>query len=145
MLKLSKIMVPIDLHQKSDNEVLVATAVDLAQKFGSELIFLNVVDVDLDSSMISRFDDIKAEYAQMANRQLRDLVASRVPDGIETDVKVLSGRSYSKITATAEELNADLIVIAAHKPGMQDFLLGMTAARVMRHANCSVMVIRADR
>ena len=37
---------------------------------------------------------------------------------------------------------ADLIIIASHKPGFQDYFLGSTAAKVVRHAPCSVLVVR---
>ena len=37
---------------------------------------------------------------------------------------------------------ADLIVIGCHAPGVGDFLLGSNAARVVRHAGCSVYVVR---
>jgi len=36
----------------------------------------------------------------------------------------------------------DLIIVGSHKPGLQDYLLGSTAARVVRHAMCSVLVGR---
>jgi nucleotide-binding universal stress UspA family protein len=39
-------------------------------------------------------------------------------------------------------VNADLIVMASHKPTVTDYLLGANAAHVVRHAGCSVMVVR---
>ena len=42
----------------------------------------------------------------------------------------------------AEDDKVDLIIIASHKPGLQDYFLGSTAARVVRHASCSVLVVR---
>ena len=36
----------------------------------------------------------------------------------------------------------DLIIIASHRPGMKDLLLGSTASQVVRHANCAVHVVR---
>jgi nucleotide-binding universal stress UspA family protein len=39
-------------------------------------------------------------------------------------------------------MNADLIVLAAHRPELKDYLLGPNASRVVRHAKCSVYVIR---
>ena len=58
------------------------------------------------------------------------------------DVEVRRGRAHSVILAYAVEAGADLIVVASHQPGVQDFLLGSTAARVVRHATCSVLVLR---
>ena len=42
----------------------------------------------------------------------------------------------------AEQLEADLIVLASHRPEMRDWLIGANAARVVRHARCSVLVVR---
>jgi len=44
--------------------------------------------------------------------------------------------------AVAEEAVADLIVVGSHRPAMKDYLLGTNAARVVRHARCSVLVAR---
>ncbi|MEP4424264.1 MAG: universal stress protein, partial [Nitratireductor sp.] len=51
-------------------------------------------------------------------------------------------QAASGILAVAKEKQADVIVIASHKPGLQDYLIGSTAARVVRHAACSVHVMR---
>jgi nucleotide-binding universal stress UspA family protein len=58
------------------------------------------------------------------------------------DVEVRSGHSYKTILEVAEEKQVDLIIIASHRPGLQDYFLGSTAAKVVRHARCSVLVMR---
>lgn len=144
MTLFNTILVPLDLHKKADNDIILTTAVDIAEKYGSKLIFVNVIDVDLDSTLVDRFNDVKAHYAINAERQLQKLVSGNVPAELNAEFKVVSGRSYSKVVAAADELGADLIIVAAHKKGMKEFLLGMTAARVVRHAECSVLVVRDD-
>lgn len=62
--------------------------------------------------------------------------------GVEADVQILSGQAPRAILAAADTVNADLIIVASHRPGLSDYLLGSTAARVVRHAQCSVLVIR---
>ncbi len=52
------------------------------------------------------------------------------------------GGPASEILRIAEETGADCIVIASHRPGFGDYLIGSTAARVVRHAHCSVLVLR---
>ena len=49
---------------------------------------------------------------------------------------------YTEILAFAEEVGGDLIVVGSHRPAMKDYLLGTNAARVVRHARCSVLVAR---
>lgn len=52
------------------------------------------------------------------------------------------GHAGTRIVEYASQHDIDCIVIASHKPGVSDFFLGSTAARVVRHAECSVHVIR---
>ena len=60
------------------------------------------------------------------------------------DVKteVVRGRPGSTITDFAKEHGIDCIVIESHRPGLQDYFIGSNAARVVRHASCSVHVVR---
>ena len=53
------------------------------------------------------------------------------------------GRPAQVIVDIAAELHADLIVIGSHGFGVLDRVLGTTAARVVNHAPCSVLVVRA--
>ncbi len=55
---------------------------------------------------------------------------------------VVDGHSSRSILAHADNNDVDLIIIASHQPGMQDYLLGSTAAKVVRHAKCAVHVLR---
>ena len=49
---------------------------------------------------------------------------------------------YKTILEVADETHADLIIVASHQPDVQDYFLGSTAAKVVRHARCSVLVLR---
>ena len=55
---------------------------------------------------------------------------------------MIEGHSGRSILDWAEENGPDLIIIASHRPGMQDLLLGSTASQVVRHARCAVHVVR---
>ena len=55
---------------------------------------------------------------------------------------VVDGHSSKTILAHAANNKVDLIIVASHQPGMQDYLLGSTAAKVVRHAHCAVHVLR---
>jgi universal stress protein F len=77
-------------------------------------------------------------------RKVHDLLDSLAAEikGARTEVVVRSGMASAGILGTAEEWKADLIMIASHKPGLSDYLIGSTAARVVRHAQTSVLVLR---
>jgi len=61
---------------------------------------------------------------------------------LNAEIVVRSGQPSAGILGTAKEKQADVIVIASHKPDLSDYLLGSTAARVVRHAKCPVFVLR---
>ena len=63
-------------------------------------------------------------------------------DEAGADSEVLSGHPPLKILEYADEVGVNLIVIASHRPGLRDYFLGSTAARVVRHAECAVLVDR---
>lgn len=64
-------------------------------------------------------------------------------DGVDNaSTVVVEGHSSRTILTHAEHNDVDLIIIASHQPGMQDYLLGSTAAKVVRHAKCAVHVLR---
>ncbi len=80
--------------------------------------------------LVDRHDAIQAEL---------DKLAKDLPDA--TGV-VVDGHSGRTILDWSSDNGADCIVIASHRPGMQDLLLGSTAHYVVRHAKCSVHVVR---
>ena len=55
---------------------------------------------------------------------------------------VITGHASRAIMDYAHDNDCDCIVIASHKPGLEDYFLGSTAARVVRHSRCNVHVLR---
>ena len=47
-----------------------------------------------------------------------------------------------KILERAEAISADLIIIGSRRPSISTYLLGSTAAAVVRYAKTSVLVVR---
>lgn len=64
--------------------------------------------------------------------------------GAATDIKVAAvhGHSGRSIVEFAGDNGVDLMVIASHRPGLQDCFVGSTAMRAVRHAPCAVHVVR---
>ncbi len=68
-----------------------------------------------------------------------DAKAAELPNAKGVLIEGHAGRS---ILDWAEVNKPDLIIVASHRPGMQDLLLGSTAAKIVRHAPCAVHVVR---
>ena len=60
----------------------------------------------------------------------------------QVEAAVIHGHAYSSILEYSKKHGTDCIVIASHKPGFEDYFLGSTAARIVRHAKCGVHILR---
>ena len=79
-------------------------------------------------------------HRKAVREQLESLAAAA--RGVQVDVDLRAGKPSTQILQCAKECNADLIMIASHKPGFSDYFIGSTAARVVRHSPISVLVSR---
>jgi len=82
--------------------------------------------------------DVVAEGFKRAEAEL----TAKTADLPGVTPKIVKGHSYRTIIDFAAANAIDCIVIGSHKPGLSDFFLGSTAARVVRHAPCAVHVHR---
>jgi nucleotide-binding universal stress UspA family protein len=82
------------------------------------------------------------EMREAAEKDLAALAAKvKLPaDRVSSTVRF--GAVYPEVLAEAEDWNADLIVVGSHRPTMATYLLGSNAKTIVRHAKCSVLVIR---
>ena len=80
----------------------------------------------------------------MSARRSEVLVQLEAIAGGADDVEIVirEGQPAASILGAAKEAGADLIMIASHKPGLSDYFIGSTAARIVRHAPISVLVTR---
>ncbi|ANI83433.1 universal stress protein UspF [Kosakonia oryzae] len=62
------------------------------------------------------------------------------PEKVQTHA--VTGSPKDQILKLADSINADLIIIASHRPDISTYLLGSNAAAVVRHAKCPVLVVR---
>ena len=85
--------------------------------------------------------ELKKKAIADAGVRLKEFATEHGVDEI-AEVVVREGHPSTKILEFANETSADIIVIASHDPGLVDYLLGSVAARVVRHAHCSVLVTR---
>jgi len=76
-----------------------------------------------------------------ARERLAALVAAADP---AAGVELRQGAPAQGILDAAEALGVDAILIASHRPGLADYLIGSTASRVVRHAKCTVVVERSS-
>ncbi len=136
------ILVAVDLEQDTHIDNLLRVASDMANAQGVKVHLLNVIGAA--PAIVSQY--LPESYEKMASEKIeKDLTALAAKVNLAEGAAAISvrfGGVYQEILAHAKKIGADLIIVASHKPNVGDYLLGTTAARVVRHAACSVFVVR---
>jgi len=132
------ILVPIDIANLDKGKSMIDVATTHAGK-DTQIILLNVVEEIPNWAAAEIPEGILDKSRQISDEEMNAIAKA---SGISMDVEVRMGHSYKTILEVAEEKAVDLIIIASHRPGLQDYFLGSTAAKVVRHAKCSVLVTR---
>ena len=138
-----RILVPIDLDEESSWQLALPPAVAQCRLEGGELYLMTVMP-ELGMPIVAQYfpPDFEEKAAAQAEAKLKEISAKNVPGDVKVTHVVRRGTIYEQILENAQEAQCDLIVMAAHRPALKDYLLGPNAARVARHARCSVMVTR---
>jgi universal stress protein F len=146
----TSILASIDLADLNTSDAVLVAAIDQAVSSQAKLTVMSVVPdfvTGLDYRYAIRGETGSVDYdvreiVTEALARLNEIVSARAPDGMAIDTIVRHGTVYEQILLVAEEIGADQIVIGAHRPQLSDYLLGPNTARVVRHARCSVNVVR---
>lgn len=137
------ILVPVDLAAATGKRRALAMAADMAERYAAELHVMTVVP-DFGMSIVGAFfDEDFAERARTeVEAQLEAFCREQLGAGTACRRHVARGSIYDEILRMAVRLGCDCIVMGSHRPELKDYLLGPNAARVVRHAPCSVLVVR---
>lgn len=139
------ILAPTDFSEYSKKAV--ASALELAKKFGAKLSILHVVELPpypvegyVPPSLTPTFLE---DLERQASQELAQVVPEAESAGVEVARLVAVGSPYRKIIDMAEAEQVDLIVMAtAGRTGFSRLVIGSIAERVVRTASCPVLTTR---
>src|SRR6185436_16120407 len=78
-----------------------------------------------------------------SNQLVADAASKLRGHGLQASSAVAQGDTKTAILDRAAEFGADLIVVGAHGMGaMERFLLGSVSRALLRHAHCSIEIVR---
>ncbi len=132
----SKIIIASALDQGFGPKA-IETAKTLLSKNG-KIIALHVVEPL--NEVVQSF--VTEEAKSKARDTIKSMMADRLSNEQSIEAVILAGHPGTEIPAYAAKVGADCIIVGSHKPGLEDFFLGSTSSRVVRHAQCSVHVLR---
>lgn len=131
------ILVPVAFDADHDPSNALSAAKALADQ-GGKVTLIHVLDAVPAYVAAQVPKEVRVEARDKIKHDLK-AKAGLFPDA---EIVVIDGHAGTSIVEYADDHNIDLIVVASHRPGLQDYFLGSTAARVVRHANCAVHVTR---
>ena len=136
------ILACIDLGDVPTSAQVIAAAMETVGADDTLHVFTAVPDFG--RSIVGSFfpGDYEKTAIQKARDALHGFIDTHVPRGTRVQAVIGHGNIYEEILVAADKVKADLIVIGSHRPELKDYLLGPNAARVVRHAQVSVLVVR---
>jgi nucleotide-binding universal stress UspA family protein len=139
---LKRIIFAVDIEEKELKSAFMAAAT-MAESHGAELVVMNVIP-DYGVRMVQKYfpKNWLNDMIKDAETKLASLIKKHVPDTVTVKQIVGRGSIYESIIETANQLSADLIMVSAHSNRHKDYLLGPNAAKIVRHAQVSVLVMR---
>lgn len=136
-----RIVLAVDLTEESN--IVAQRARKLVDAFGAELHIVHVIeplslayggDIPMDLSTVQDqiHDQAKSHLAEFAANL-------QVPEDRQ---HLIFGRPESEIQRTAQNVDADVIVVGSHGRHGLALLLGSTANGVLHGASCDVLAVR---
>jgi len=141
--RIQRIVLPTDFSEASRQAIVPAVA--LAREFGAAVTLVYVVP----SSLPAEFGHLglaleTKRLTTESEEALAEFRRRHLPEDLDVRVVVTEGGAAYRLSETAREIDADLIVISTHGyTGFKHVWLGSTAERVVRHAPCPVLIVRA--
>lgn len=133
----SNILVALSLEHGISEQALSAARALLSE--GGQITAAHIHEPPNKQIMYYMEQNVVEKSYQKAQASLAD----RLQGEAGVNSVILESQSAGRaITEYANKQKIDCIVLASHKPGMKEFFLGSTAALVVRHAHCSVHVLR---
>jgi nucleotide-binding universal stress UspA family protein len=136
-----KVLIAIDATPKSD--IIIKEVAMRKWATDTSMCLLYVVNP---KSLASEFVDVES-YVEVENESAKSLIRNMAKElqqnGIETTAAIIKGRTAKTIIEYAKQWGADLLIIGSNQSrGLATFFLGNTASEVIRHAPCTVEIIK---
>jgi universal stress protein F len=139
---MKKILVGLDGSLRSEG--VLKAAVSLAKLTGAKLVLFRGVGLPpaMPPHVWALEEGTLVETLRHDAEKYLAEVKSKVPEGVGSETRVAIGSPWQSVCDTARAENVDLILVGSHGYSAVDRLLGTTAAKVVNHADRSVLVVR---
>lgn len=132
----TRILVPVDLHREMSWRRALPVAAEQAKFYDAGVTLLHVVSAAWPMAPEAQEDDERIA-------RLRALAEEHFDNARKVEIRIEHHNApHRSILGIASDEAFDLIVMNSHDPRQRDHLIGSHASEVVRHAECSVLVLR---
>jgi universal stress protein F len=137
------ILVALDASARAP--AVLAKAIALASAQGERLVLFRSVGLpaEIPQDLWRSTDEPLLDVLDRRARAYLEECEAKVPSAVRGGTEVAIGTPWQSICEAAHRRGCDLIVIGSHGYSGFDRVLGTTAAKVVNHATCSVLVVRS--
>jgi len=119
-------------------------AISLARQCSAEISALSVIEIPYWPAAVGEVDEQRALFEESYRRLHEEARHVATQQGVSLQTVIKAGHPAQTLVNTARAGEFDLLVIGhSGHSGVWGMLLGTTAEKVVRHAPCTVMVVRS--
>ncbi len=149
-MSIKKIIVGTDFSTQADSAVKHSIAI--ARHVGADVVLMHALSMPAPDYVMPypvSTPSIYVEQVEAIVKEARDKLDEMrerlIGQGVDVSHVFVNDIADRGIVAVAKETNADLVLVGSHgRTGISRFLLGSVAEKVVRHAECDVLVARGD-
>ncbi|EBA17245.1 hypothetical protein RSK20926_05902 [Roseobacter sp. SK209-2-6] len=132
------IMIPVDLRLPDPVPKALKLAIKFARTDGARLTLVNVYGEQASDAPGGKAAE---EMVAVLAREIGAGLGNPV-DGIAIYSVDIAAEVDSILAKTAEEIEADLVVVGSHAPRLLDYIFSSHGGYLVRHSKASVFVVR---
>ncbi|ADQ05464.1 UspA domain-containing protein [Caldicellulosiruptor owensensis OL] len=126
-------------HSKKGFEV----ALELAKMFESSIHIVSVAHIPDFVETKDELNGILSDARQYYEKIQQQAIDRAKSEGIEINCAIVPGHPANGVVSFAESIKADLIIVGQRgRSGVARYIVGNVAENIVRHAHCSVMVVK---
>lgn len=134
-----KVLCPVDFETNS--LAALEEAIQITRESGGTLFLLHVAPIVVKYGR-SFYADVNQAQKDFAQQRLNELARKQLA-GMKYELMVPVGEPADGILKAADDIKADLIVMATHgRRGLAHFFMGSIVESVLRRADCPVLAVR---
>lgn len=141
------ILVPVDLSDGGFCEKAVRTAIEQATLSRGKIHLLKIIP-DFHQSLVDSFfpEGALAKLNQLEKENLKFFANREFSNAnVDHELHIIEGNTTTEILNMAENLNADIIIMASHKQkGLEKMVLGSVANKVASRCNIPILIVKPD-